>query len=76
LFDERAEPGREALWIDEVDEMPVTRPLLDLGIRQAAEPPALAVGGRRPNTARHGIWIRAALSSIHACSSAGSVSST
>jgi hypothetical protein len=33
VFDEHAEPGREPPGIDEVDEMPVACPLLDLGIR-------------------------------------------
>ena len=46
VFDERLEPGREPPGIDEVDEMAVAGPLLDLGIRQAAEPLALAVRGR------------------------------
>ena len=32
VSDERPEPGREPPGMDEVDEMPVTRPLLDLGI--------------------------------------------
>ena len=45
MFDERPEPGREPPGIDEVDEMPVAGPLLDLRIRQAAEPLALAAGG-------------------------------
>jgi hypothetical protein len=46
VSDERKEPGREPPGIDEVDEVPVALPLLDLRVRQAAEPFALAVGGR------------------------------
>jgi hypothetical protein len=36
VFDERLEPGREPFGIDEVDEMPVADPFLDLDIWQAA----------------------------------------
>ena len=61
VLDEGAEPGREPPGVDEVDEMAVARPLLDLGVRQAAEPLALAVVASGPKIARHWIWIRAAL---------------
>jgi hypothetical protein len=43
-------PDREPFGIDAVDEMPIGRPLLDLDIRQAAEPLALAVGGGASRT--------------------------
>ena len=46
MVDELAQPGGEAVGIDEVDEVAVARPLLELRVRQPSEPLALAVGDR------------------------------
>jgi len=76
VLDERAEPGREPFGVDEVDEVPVVGPFLDLCFWQAGQPFALAVGGWPSEYGEAGVRISAALVSIQACSSAGSVFST
>ncbi|WP_262928561.1 hypothetical protein [Streptomyces sp. CBMA152] len=74
MFDERAEPGGEPSGIDEVDEVSIAHPLLDLRIRHPAEPLALAVGcrpsehreARYPDAARLGVDPRLQVSRIGA----------
>jgi hypothetical protein len=44
VVDELAEPGGEAIGIDEVDEVAIAGPFLELRVRQPSEPLALARG--------------------------------
>src|SRR6266511_1871328 len=46
VFDELAEPGGEAVGIDEMHEVAVSRPFLELDVREPLEPLALTVGDR------------------------------
>ena len=56
VVDEPAQAGREPVGIDQVDEMAISRPFLELHVREHVEPRALPVGDRavrkRPGTER------------------------
>jgi hypothetical protein len=50
VFDELEQPDGEAVGIDEMDEVAVSRPFLELHVREPLEPLALTACDRRPNT--------------------------
>ena len=54
LVDELAEPCGEAIGVDEVDEVAVADPFLELCVWHPSEPLALDGGDSRPKTVRHG----------------------